>query len=168
MLITALFTKSVGDPATGLTLTDIDLYLYRRTIADGTMATIWNGENPTEEIGGGQYSKNYASEDTATYTYHAYSHYTGATTLDSDYSLQGSPMGAPTESETADAVHDEVVESTLTLRQIVRVMLAVLAGKASGGGTDTVTFRDYADGKNRVTATVTTDGDRTAITLDGT
>lgn len=68
----------------------------------------------------------------------------------------------------ADAVHDEVVEGTLTLRHIVRIMLAVLAGKADGGGTATVTFRDYADGKDRVTATVTVDGDRTSISLDGT
>lgn len=68
----------------------------------------------------------------------------------------------------ADKVADEVYEGTLTLRQIVRIMLAVLAGKSSGGGTATIKFRDEADAKDRVTATVEADGDRTAMTLDGT
>lgn len=67
----------------------------------------------------------------------------------------------------ADAVHDEVVEGTLTLRNMLRVMKAALAGKSSGGGTNTVKFRDHADAKDRITATVDEDGNRTAVTLDG-
>ena len=66
-----------------------------------------------------------------------------------------------------DAILDEVVEGTLTLRQIQRIVLAVLAGKSGGGGTTTDTFRDVADTKNRVSATVSSVGNRTAITLDG-
>lgn len=73
----------------------------------------------------------------------------------------------PAASVVADAVHDEVMEGTLTLRQITRLLLAVLAGKASGGGTATWIFRDAADTKARVTATVDSNGNRTAITLDG-
>jgi len=65
-----------------------------------------------------------------------------------------------------DAVLDEVVE-TLTLRKIVRILLSVLAGKSSGGGTTTFTARDYADAKARVTATLDANGNRTAMTLDG-
>jgi len=67
-----------------------------------------------------------------------------------------------------DAIHDEVVEGSLTFRQITRLALAVLAGESAGGGTATITFRDNADSKNRISATVDVDGNRTAVTLDAT
>lgn len=69
--------------------------------------------------------------------------------------------------DAVDEILDEVVEGTLTLRQCIRIFLSALAGKSTGGGTTTVTFRDNADGKARITATVTADGNRTAMTLDG-
>lgn len=65
-----------------------------------------------------------------------------------------------------DAVHDEVVEGSTTLRQAIRLALATLGGKADGLATTTVHYRDLADTKNRVTATVDADGNRTAVTLD--
>jgi len=68
----------------------------------------------------------------------------------------------------ADAVHDEVIEGTLTYRQITRIVLAVLAGISTGGGTTSVAFRNVADDADRVAATVTTSGNRTAVVLDGT
>lgn len=89
LTVTALFTKNAGTPATGLTLAEIDLYLYRRTKADGTVATIWSGEHPSEEIGSGLYSKSYATDDLSLYTYYGSAAYTGATVLDSNYSLYG-------------------------------------------------------------------------------
>ena len=55
------------------------------------------------------------------------------------------------------------VEGTLTLVQAQRLMLAVLTGKSSGGGTTTVTFRDTADSKDRVVATVDVSGNRSAV-----
>ncbi len=67
-----------------------------------------------------------------------------------------------------DAVWDEVLEGALTGRQIIRIILAVLAGISTGGGTTSVAFRDNADSKDRVAATVTAAGNRTAVTLDGT
>ena len=61
----------------------------------------------------------------------------------------------------------EDVESGLTLRQALRLVTAATAGKISGGGTSTITIRNaVADGVDRIVATVTTDGDRTAITYD--
>lgn len=66
-----------------------------------------------------------------------------------------------------DAILDEVVEGTLTLRQICRLLLAAFAGKAAGGGTTSVSFRDVADSKNRITLTVDSSGNRSAATLDG-
>jgi len=71
-------------------------------------------------------------------------------------------------SDAVDEILDEVVEGTTTLRQAVRILLAALAGKSTGGGTATLTFRDIADSKARITATVDADGNRTAITRDGT
>jgi hypothetical protein len=67
-----------------------------------------------------------------------------------------------------DAVHDDVLEGSLTFRQATRIMLAALAGKATGGGTTSVAFRDNADAKDRIAATVDSSGNRTAVTLDGT
>jgi len=66
----------------------------------------------------------------------------------------------------ADAVLDEVVEGTLTTRQTLRLNLAVLAGKSSGGGTATLIFKDTGDVKDRVTATVDANGNRTGMALD--
>jgi hypothetical protein len=67
----------------------------------------------------------------------------------------------------ADAVHDETTEAGMTHREAINIMLAALAGKSTGGGTNTIKFKDQADTKFRITATVTADGDRTAITNDG-
>ena len=65
-----------------------------------------------------------------------------------------------------DDVFDEIVEDTLTLRQILRAIMAVMTGESSGGGTDTVYFRDAADTKNRIVATVDVDGNRSSVTID--
>lgn len=65
------------------------------------------------------------------------------------------------------AYADEVYEGVLTLRNIIRILLAALAGKSTGGGTASVAFRDVADGIDRIDATVTVNGNRTAVTLDG-
>lgn len=66
-----------------------------------------------------------------------------------------------------DAVLDDVLEGSLTLRQALRIMLAALAGKSAGGGTGTITYRDVADTKNRISATVDANRNRTAVTRDG-
>ena len=61
----------------------------------------------------------------------------------------------------------EDIETGMTLRQALRLVTAATAGKISGGGTATITIRNaVADSADRITATVTTDGDRTAITYD--
>jgi len=58
------------------------------------------------------------------------------------------------------------VETSITLRQAARIMLAALAGKVDGAAGTTMHFRDQADGKNRITVTVDADGNRTALTFD--
>lgn len=70
--------------------------------------------------------------------------------------------------DAVDAILDEVVEGALTMRQMLRLFTAALAGKATGGGTATIAFRDVADAKTRLTLTVDANGNRTAVVLDGT
>jgi hypothetical protein len=62
-----------------------------------------------------------------------------------------------------------VVENSKTFEQFLRLMYSVLVNKSAGGGTATGTFRDDADTKNRVSATMDANGNRTAVgTKDGT
>jgi hypothetical protein len=65
-----------------------------------------------------------------------------------------------------DAILDEIVEGSVTLRQLLRGFASTLLGKASGLGTTTAHFRDLADTKDRITAIVDADGNRTAVTRD--
>ena len=67
----------------------------------------------------------------------------------------------------ADAVHDEVTEGTTTLRQAIRLLLSHHTGKSSGGGTNTLVYRDIGDSKDRLTYTVDADGNRSAVVRDG-
>lgn len=62
----------------------------------------------------------------------------------------------------ADAIADEEYETNFTLRKIVRGMAATLLGKTADGNT----FRDLNDTKDRIVATTTDAGARTAITRD--
>lgn len=87
--------------------------------------------------------------------------------------LPGSPAAVsdiPTANANADALLDRSagIETGWTLRQGLRVMLAVLAGKVSGAATTTATFRNPPDDKNRVVATVDANGNRSAVTYDKT
>jgi hypothetical protein len=73
----------------------------------------------------------------------------------------------PTAAEVATAVWTRAIESGLTAEQLQRLMLSVLAGKASGGGSSPITFRDVADTKDRVVLTVDSNGNRSAVVRDG-
>jgi|RhiMetdeSRZDD1v2_1073273.scaffolds.fasta_scaffold187135_1 hypothetical protein len=70
-------------------------------------------------------------------------------------------------SAAVDSILDDPVEGSYTMRQLLRLMASALFGKASGGGTATITFRDLGDSKDRITATVTSNGNRTTVVLDG-
>lgn len=65
----------------------------------------------------------------------------------------------------ASSVLLETIDSTYTMKQVLQFMVAVMAGKVSGGGTSSITFRDLADGTNRVVASVDANGNRTSVTL---
>lgn len=72
---------------------------------------------------------------------------------------------------TAGAIADEIldaqmVETGLSVRETLRLCAAALAGKINISGS-TVTIRNaVADDADRITATTTSDGERTAVTYD--
>ncbi len=63
-----------------------------------------------------------------------------------------------------DAVLDDPVEGAFTLRQAMQLVLAATAGKVSGAGTSSITFRDINDTVNRITAEVDSLGNRATVT----
>jgi hypothetical protein len=76
----------------------------------------------------------------------------------------GDPMTLSTAA--VDGILDEPVEGAVTLRQAMRVLLSVLAGKASGAPGGPIVYRDVNDTENRVTGTIDADGNRSAVTLN--
>ena len=76
-----------------------------------------------------------------------------------------SALKADAVTEIADAILDEVVVGSYTMRQLLKVMAAALAGKATGGGTTSVTFRGVDDTSDVIVATVDANGNRSAVTL---
>jgi hypothetical protein len=60
---------------------------------------------------------------------------------------------------------DEVIVGTYTFSDLLKIMAAALAGKATGGGTTSVTFRGVDDASDVIVATVDANGNRSAVTL---
>jgi len=87
-----------------------------------------------------------------------------------DTGTDGVVISSATQDAIAAAILDlsDGVETGETIRQALRLMRSALVGKAAGLGTTTATFRDRADSKDRITATVDEDGNRTAISTDAT
>ena len=90
-----------------------------------------------------------------------------ATTFDAG-AIDAAALATDAVTEIAGGVLGSTVESTETLLGSVRLMRAALVGKLSGAATTTVTIRDAADSKARITATVDADGNRSAVTTDAT
>jgi hypothetical protein len=64
-----------------------------------------------------------------------------------------------------DAILDENIEGTHSMREMMRLFASMLVGKVTGGGTTAITFRDIDDSKNRIVMTVTDVGNRTGVVL---
>jgi hypothetical protein len=79
----------------------------------------------------------------------------------SENALEQGPGGA------SSLALSTVVEGSLTFGEIMKILLAAFAGKSAGGGTSTITFRNQADDTDRITATVDSAGNRTAVSVDG-
>lgn len=123
LTIGVFFTKNGGEPATGLTLADIDLYLTRQDRLTGVDTVIWNGtQHPTEEIDNiGAYIRIYANADFDDYHYFLRGTYTGVTVLDTDDVMGGGSGISPwsytvkTLSQSAASVIAAVEGSTVTM-----------------------------------------------------
>ena len=63
-------------------------------------------------------------------------------------------------------IFDGVIEGTHTLQDVMKFLLTRAAGKATGGGTTSITFRDTGDGTDRIVMTVDSAGNRSAVVLD--
>ena len=70
--------------------------------------------------------------------------------------------------ETPSEALDSIVEGALTMKGVLRLLLARAAGKASGGQSTLIRFRDQADTKDRIILTVDTSGNRSAVVTDET
>lgn len=90
-----------------------------------------------------------------------------ANNVNGDISLIGSGSSFENIGDIANNTWDAQTEDGLTFRQLFKIMVGVLFGKSSGGGTTNIKFRDLGDTKDRVNATVTPQGNRTDVTLDG-
>ena len=164
-------------PETGLTISQADIRLSKN---GGNFAQSNNAAGATHNENG-YYSVPLDTTDTNTLgTFRVAVSKSGALPVWQDYmvvpaNVWDSMFGASTlnvnvatlSSAAVDSILDDPVEGSYTMRQLLRLMAAALFGKASGGGTATITFRDLGDSKDRITATVTSNGNRTTVVLDG-
>lgn len=61
--------------------------------------------------------------------------------------------------------NDVVVTGTYTFAQLMKIMASALAGKLSGGGSTTLTFKSVDGASDVIVATVDANGNRSALTL---
>lgn len=95
---------------------------------------------------------------------------TGTAVVDTT-GLVSNGLSTSDKQEIAQAILDlaDAVEPGLTVRGSLRLALAALAGKVAGAEGSEVIFRNaVADTKNRITATVDSNGNRTSVTADPT
>jgi hypothetical protein len=120
LVVAVAFTKNSGEPATGLTLTDITLYLTARNKSTGALTVVWDGTETAESevTNTGIYTRVYASADLNTYDYFARGSYGGVTVLDTSH-----VMGA------YDSVGPDVWGNTIrTLTQSAAAVVAAVSG----------------------------------------
>lgn len=94
---------------------------------------------------------------------------TAAVTVGTNNDKTGYALTASERNSIADALLDraDAIETGLTPRQSMRLIVAADAGKLSGAATTTIAIRNaVADSKARITATVDASGNRSAITYD--
>jgi hypothetical protein len=78
--------------------------------------------------------------------------------------ITAASMNADASTEIATTLLGTAVDGTTTVAESMRLANSALGGKASGLATTTAVYRDLADTKDRISATVDVDGNRTAVT----
>lgn len=150
MYISSYFSDN-GNPKTLLTPT-IDIY----RVSDSLL--VISAVSMTE-IGSGFYKYNFSSYD---------NNYDYVIICDGGSSLYGSERYTISSIGAIKIDLTEILEGSVSIEDALRLMFAVLLNKSAGGGTTTITFKDLADSKNRVSATVDNKGNRSAVVIDGT
>lgn len=166
LTVTARFTKNSGQPATGLTLAQIDLYLVSINKSSGAIANVWNPQPPTAEVGGGEYLRIYSSADFETFDYRARAQYTGATVLDSIYAYShaadnpADPWVMPTRTLTSfgTLVADIWTHATRTLTASLDPSAATIAAAVWVAASRTLSAFTFS-------VTVGTNNDKTGYSL---
>lgn len=142
LTVSATFTQSSGQPATGLTLAEINLYLTAVNKSTGARTVIWDGtQNPTFEVNNtGAYGRIYSSADFDTYIYFAAANYTGATVLDQDWITGAASVEASVSLTTPVAsVTAAVTGSTITVYRGTTWIIS-LTGLGNISAYDTIYF----------------------------
>jgi len=88
--------------------------------------------------------------------------YRGDTKLTDNSSISAAKI---LDQSSSTLVWEHQIETTYTADEVMKLFASALAGKSSKSGNDRI-YRDINDTKDRITATVTATGDRTAITTD--
>jgi hypothetical protein len=157
MMLSAYFTLN-GEPKTALSPTISVL-----NVATG--AAVVSNQAMTE-VGLGWYRYDFVGFDAAL-------NYVmvcdgGATLTGSErYVAMASSVEGNLSSLISDLMND-VIEGTISIKQAMRLFLAVLVGISSGGGGNTVVFKDTLGVKDRVEAVVDSTGNRITVALDAT
>ena len=97
---------------------------------------------------------------------------TGFSTIDSSAdavtvgTVSSTPINAIADGllDRADGVEPASAGTERTVREALRLILSACAGQVAGASGTTITIRDTNDTTNRITATVDSDGNRTAVT----
>lgn len=83
-----------------------------------------------------------------------------------DYKADVSAItGAALSASGIDAILDEIVVGTYTMRQILKLMAAKMHGKATGGGTTSIKYTGLDNVADVIIETVDTNGNRSAVSL---
>lgn len=83
-----------------------------------------------------------------------------------DYKADVSAItGASLSATGIDAILDEIVVGTYTMRQILKLMAAKMHGKATGGGTTSIKYTGLDNVADVIIETVDTNGNRSAVSL---
>jgi hypothetical protein len=166
---------TTGEPMTGLVAADITLK-YRRAgaalvsaISESDLAALTDAHSDggVKEIGDGLYRVDYPDAAFATGADRVtlFGSATGAVMVPIKVTLSGyDPIADGADAASiADAVGELVVEGTTTVVESLRLHNAALGAKSTNGGK---TYRDLADTKDRIAATIDGSKNRTAVTLD--
>jgi len=153
----------------GLTLTNTDIYLSKN---GGAYTAKNEASSATSDTNlPGWYTCNLDATDTGTVGILQLAvHEAGALPVWDAWmvvpaNVYDSMMGTDLLNVNADDLLNTTIDSTYDFQAVLQIMAAVMAGKVSGGGTSTITFRDLGDGTDRVVATVDSNGNRTDIVI---